>query len=121
MKSHASDKKHAKSDNHKSNHKSDHKADSKEHKDHKDHKEKDHKADPKAVKHADKQAKAQPEAEKQVKGLKKDKNRASAAVAVPAVHAEEKPTRLALIKARHESMKREIDQIREDLESDEDE
>jgi len=32
-----------------------------------------------------------------------------------------KTGRLALIKARHESMKREIDQIREDLESDEDE
>jgi len=30
-------------------------------------------------------------------------------------------TRLALIKARHEAMKREIDQIREDLESDEEE
>jgi hypothetical protein len=30
-------------------------------------------------------------------------------------------TRLGLIRARHESMKREIDQIREDLESDEEE
>lgn len=30
-------------------------------------------------------------------------------------------TRLALIRARHESMKREIDQIREDLDSDEEE
>ena len=34
----------------------------------------------------------------------------------------EKPqTRLGLIRARHESMRREIDQIREDLESDEEE
>ena len=35
--------------------------------------------------------------------------------------ADDKPTRLTLIKTRHESMKREIDQIREDLESDEEE
>ena len=42
--------------------------------------------------------------------------------AAEAEPADDQPkTRLALLKARHESMKREIDQIREDLESDEDE
>jgi hypothetical protein len=43
--------------------------------------------------------------------------------AIPGVQGsvELQKTRLALIKARHEAMKREIDQIREDLESDEDE
>ena len=40
----------------------------------------------------------------------------AAAVTDPA-----KMTRVALIKARHEAMKREIDQIREDLESEEEE
>ncbi|HLX64635.1 MAG TPA: hypothetical protein VKX17_25405 [Planctomycetota bacterium] len=38
-----------------------------------------------------------------------------------AVEPEKPQTRLGLIRARHESMRREIDQIREDLESDEEE
>lgn len=121
MKSHSSDKKHGKSDNHKSNHKADHKSDHKDnHKDHKGDHRGEHKADKHAEKHAEK-----PHAEEKAGKGKKEKGRAVAAVAVPAgqaLHAAaEKPTRLALIKARHEAMKREIDQIREDLESDEDE
>jgi hypothetical protein len=43
------------------------------------------------------------------------------AAAVATLPDDQPKTRLALIKSRHEAMKREIDQIREDLESDEDE
>jgi hypothetical protein len=118
MKSNSNDKKHiaAKSGNHKGGHKADPKA--------------EHKVDHKADKHhagkhpAEKLApeKARAEPQKAGKGGKKS----GRAVAVPAgggMHPAEqvKATRLAMIKARHESMKREIDQIREDLESDEDE
>jgi len=38
-----------------------------------------------------------------------------------AARSDEKVTRLVLIKQRHEAIRREIDQIREDLESDEEE
>ena len=49
------------------------------------------------------------------------RTRKGAAPPVAVLPDEQPKTRLALIKARHEAMKREIDQIREDLESDEDE
>jgi hypothetical protein len=51
----------------------------------------------------------------------RSRQRPGAIPGVQAGSAELQKTRLALIKARHEAMKREIDQIREDLESDEDE
>ena len=47
--------------------------------------------------------------------------KAAATAAAPIALEQAKLTRLALIKARHEAMKREIDQIREDLESEEEE
>ena len=121
MKSNSNDKKHvaAKSNNHKADHKSDHKSDKAEKAEKTDHKpEKLHSGKHPAA--AKPSGKVQVEAEKPIKGGKKS---ARAAVAVAAGEAEEQPkaTRLAMIKARHEAMKREIDQIREDLESDEDE
>ena len=50
----------------------------------------------------------------------RSRQRGGAASAQPS-NADVQKGRLGLIKARHEAMKREIDQIREDLESDEDE
>jgi hypothetical protein len=54
------------------------------------------------------------------KGKNTGKRAAQEAAATPPTDAQ-KPGRLSLIKTRHEAMKREIDQIREDLETDEEE
>jgi hypothetical protein len=55
------------------------------------------------------------------RGAKQGRSAPATAVAAAAPAGPEAPkaTRLVLLKARHEAMKREIDQIREDLESDE--
>ena len=52
---------------------------------------------------------------------KPSKSKAAAPAAAPAPAGLTKASRLALIKTRHEAMKREIDQIREDLDSEEEE
>lgn len=51
------------------------------------------------------------------RGLKSKRN---SDASVPGNDANKKLARLALIKSRHEAIKREIDQIREDLDSEED-
>jgi hypothetical protein len=71
----------------------------------------------------DRKSAASVKGDKSAKAEKGDKKsrQIKSVVGVSSNNDGEKPSRLSLIKMRHEAIRREIDQIREDLESDEEE